>query len=95
MIPFRTGNLGVARLVAPRKGEPPPDPAIERAELPRWRALGFDAVDVHRPITEALAHVEQQLSSHQIQAIQELEPDGDQHQARNQPRQDDHPMTRG
>jgi len=45
MIPFRTGNLGVARLLALRKGEPLPDPAIERAELPRWRALGFDAVE--------------------------------------------------
>ncbi|MHC4845039.1 MAG: hypothetical protein ACYTCU_02645 [Planctomycetota bacterium] len=45
MIPFRTGNLGVARLLALRKGEPLPDPAIERAELTRWRSLGFDAVE--------------------------------------------------
>ena len=45
MIPFRTGNLGVERLRAARQGQPLPDPERERAEMPRWRALGFDAVE--------------------------------------------------
>ena len=45
MIPFRTGNLGVLRLRAARRGEALPDPADERSQLPRWRALGFDAVE--------------------------------------------------
>src|SRR5262245_49861294 len=45
MIPLRTGNLGVARLHAARRGEPLPDPEDERRELPAWRALGFDAVE--------------------------------------------------
>lgn len=45
MIPFRTGNLGVERLRAARRGEPLPDPERERAELSAWRELGFDAIE--------------------------------------------------
>ena len=45
MIPFRTGNLGVERLRAARRGEPLPDPEVERSQLAAWRALGFDAVE--------------------------------------------------
>jgi hypothetical protein len=45
MIPFRTGNLGVAQLKAAWRGAPPPDPEPERAKLVGWKALGFDAVE--------------------------------------------------
>ncbi|HZM00703.1 MAG TPA: hypothetical protein VFD43_10670, partial [Planctomycetota bacterium] len=45
MIPFRTGNLGVERLRAARRGEAPPDPERERAELAAWKRAGFDAVE--------------------------------------------------
>lgn len=45
MIDFRTGNLGVERLRAARRGEPLPDPEVERSQLAAWRAQGFDAVE--------------------------------------------------
>lgn len=44
-LPLRTGNLSVGRIRAAVCGRPLPDGAVERTQLPCWRAAGFDQVE--------------------------------------------------
>lgn len=45
MIPLRTGNLSVSTFKAVWHGQPRPDPSVDRARLPDWRAAGFSEVE--------------------------------------------------